>query len=249
MSPSIRGSDVFIKADMTAGFAALQRVAAAYPAGEYRAGFLAALEAVRMLFDAADNGMADDLPPAAMLAANGAVGSVRVLPPAPVPAPALRSGVAADGRRFAVRALEVEDWDGQIVSVDDAPPAQLPAGRPAELPPPRRLQPARPAPVDVPDSARVVEVERGSDPVVVRPDLWRLVASDPAFVYDEIAGPGRYVLPADRWVPVPVAWRHRVGVELVPDQWALFVTVDWAIRHLGADRVAVLPGGRRQITG
>ena len=246
MSPSIRGSDVFIKEDMKAGFRALQRVAAAYPPGEYRAGFLAALEAVRVLFDAADNGLVEDLP-AALPAA--VADSVRVLPPAPAPAAALRSGVAADGRRFAVRALEVEDWDGQIVTVNDAPPAQLPAGRPAELPPPRRLQPAPVVPVVVAESDRVVEVERGSDPVVVRPDLWRLVSSDPAFVYDEISGPGRYILPADRWVPVPVGWRHRVGVEVVPDQWALFVTVDWAIRHLGADRVRVLPGGRREITG
>lgn len=229
MSPSIRGSDVFIKADMMAGFAALQRVAAAYPAGEYRAGFLAALEAVRVLFDAADNALAEDLPPAAIPAANGSAGSVRVLPPAPAP--------------------QLQAWAGVDYAAADDLPAAVVVSAPAELPPPRRLQPSRPAPVVVADADRVVEVERGSDPVVVRPDLWRLVASDPAFVYDEIAGPGRYVLPADRWVPVPVAWRHRVGVELVPDQWALFVTVDWAIRHLGADRVRVLPGGRRQITG
>ena len=238
MSPSIRGSDVFVKEDMKAGFRALQCVAAAYPAGEYRAGFLAALEAVRVLFDAGD-GLADDLPPAV-------ADAVRVLPPAPQ-LPAGRAG----GWRFGVQALEVETWDGQIVMADDvpAPAQQLPAAAAVVDAPPRRLQPAPVVPVVVADADRVVEVEGGSDPVVVRPDLWRLVASDPAFVYDEIAGPGRYVLPADRWVPVPVAWRHRVGVELVPDQWALFVTVDWAIRHLGRGRVQVLPGGRAQITG
>lgn len=132
---------------MKAGFLALQCTAAAYPPGEYRAGFLAALAAVRTLFDikadpiasSAPAAIADlpDFPPPAV------ADSVRVLPPAPparsstapqlsAAAPVAQlSGVAADGRRFAIRG-EIAQWDGQITTADPAP-ASVPVITAADL--------------------------------------------------------------------------------------------------------------------
>lgn len=133
MRQSIRGSDVFIKEDMKAGFLALQCTAAAYPPGEYRAGFLAALAAVRTLFDIKADPVADlpDFPPPAV------AGSVRVLPPAPPArsstAPQLSAaGQVEHGRRFAIRG-EIDQWDGQIVTADPAPPASVPVITAADL--------------------------------------------------------------------------------------------------------------------
>ena len=239
---SIRGSDVFVKEDIKAMLLGLQCVAAQYPPGEFAAGFLACLSAMRATLAIPATLEEIDAvipPPAAMLASSApaVVDAVRVLPPAP----AQQLGTVG-GRQFrieghreaAVAAVALPD-----LAADDPPPAGW-----------RRLNVAPVVPVNVADADRVVEVEHGDDPVVVRPDRWRLVTwGAEGFVYDEIAGPGRYVLPADRWVPVPVAWRGRMGVELVPDQWALFVTVDWAIRTLGRARVERLPDGRAQITG
>lgn len=47
MNHTIRGSDVFVKEDLRAMFDALAIVARHQPAGEFRAGFLAAVDAMR----------------------------------------------------------------------------------------------------------------------------------------------------------------------------------------------------------
>ncbi len=47
MNHTIRGSDVFVKEDLRSMFDALAIVARHQPAGEFRAGFLAALDAMR----------------------------------------------------------------------------------------------------------------------------------------------------------------------------------------------------------
>lgn len=47
MKNTIRGSDVFVQEDLRSMFAALAIVARHQPAGEFRAGFLAAIDAMR----------------------------------------------------------------------------------------------------------------------------------------------------------------------------------------------------------
>lgn len=220
MNSSIRGSDVFIKEDMKAGFLALQCTAAAYPPGEYRAGFLAALAAVRVLFDIKADPIADlpDFPPPAV------AGSVRVLPPAP---PA-RSSTAP-----------------QLSAAAPALPAAVSV---VEMSPALRRALAPVAEIYVEEGDREIEIEHGDHIAIVRPDRWRLVATDSrGWVYDEISGPGRLILPAGEWVPVPAAFRQRLDIGPVLDAWAVFFPL--CRLTVGRNLIETLPDGRRQIRG
>lgn len=215
---------------MRAGFGALQRVAAAYPPGEYRAGFLAALDAVRVLFDIKADGLAD-LPPAV-------VDAVRVLPPAP----AQQLGTVG-GRQFRI------EGHRETAPALAAPAAVALPDLAADDPPPagwRRLNVAPVVPVDVAEADRVVEVLRENNHISVRPDMWRLVGvGAQGWAYDEIAGPGRLILPADHWLPVPPQWRSRLMLVPVPDTWAVFVPISM----IRVEARESLPDGRQQLRG
>lgn len=51
MTPQIRGSDVWVKADLAGFLMALQVAAARYPQGEFHDGFLAAIASMRAMLN------------------------------------------------------------------------------------------------------------------------------------------------------------------------------------------------------